>query len=195
MWKDIKGFENYKISDDGRIISKEFINTYQKKNKDGTITIVNRTLKEKELKPWISMGYPAIQLCNGNKRRKTFIHILVAETFLDKPEWAECVNHKDGVKTNNNVSNLEWCTYSQNNQHAYDNDLTHAPHLSSDRAKQMRNKVDMSYHFRKVIDITTGKEYPSIKSTSDDGFTPGKVQAVCSGKAKTHQGHKFAYIE
>jgi len=195
MWKDIKGFENYKISDDGRVISKECVNTYKRKKKDGSIITVSRIIKEKELKPWISMGYPAVQLSNGSKKRKTFVHILVAETFLEKPEWAECVNHKDGVKTNNNVSNLEWCTYSQNNQHAYDNGLTHAPRLSSERAKQMRNKVDMSYHFRRVIDLTTGKTYPSIKSTKEDGFDPIKVQCVCAGKNKTHNGHRFAYIE
>lgn len=193
MWKDIKGFENYKISDDGRIISKEFVNEYQRKNKDGTFKTIRRTLKERELKPWISFGYKVIQLCNGKKRRKTFVHILVAETFLEKPSTAECVNHKDGVKTNNSVDNLEWCTYSENNQHAYDMGLTHAPKLSSERAKAMRAKVDMSYHFRKVKCVTTGKKYPSIKSTKEDNFDPIKVQAVCSGKLKSHMNHIFVY--
>lgn len=194
MWKDINGFENYKISDDGRIISKEFVNVYRRRRKDGTISTIKRTLKEKELKPWTSMGYHAVQLCNGNKKRKTFVHILVAETFLEKPEWAECVNHKDGIKTNNNVSNLEWCTYSENNQHAYDNGLTHAPYLSSERAKQMRSKADMTCRYREVIDLTTGKRYPSISSTKVDGFSPNNVQKVCSKNAKTHRGHIFVYV-
>ena len=98
MWKDIKGFENYKISDDGRIISKEFVNTYKHKRKDGSIKIVSRTLKERELSLWNCNGYPAVELTNGSKKRKTCVHVLVAETFLEKPEWAECVNHKDGNK-------------------------------------------------------------------------------------------------
>lgn len=195
MWKDIEGFENYKISDDGRVISKEIVRTYQRKRKDESLATINRTHRERELKPWLTMGYPSIQLVNGKKKRKACIHVLVAEAFLDKPEWAECVNHKDGNKTNNNVSNLEWCTYSQNNQHAYDNNLTHAPYLSSERAKQIRKKVDMSFRCRKVIDLTTGKQYPSIKSTREDGFDPNKVQRVCSGGAKSHIGHRFAYIE
>jgi len=194
MWKDIEGFENYKINDYGVVVSKEVTKTYTRKKKDGTLTLVTRTHKERALKPWETMGYHAVQLCSvDGRRRKACIHTLVAETFLDKPAWAECVNHKDGNKQNNHVSNLEWCTYSMNNQHAYDNGLTHAPKLSSERAKKMREKVDITCHYRKVIDLTTGKQYESIKATNKDGFSPRNVQKVCSGKAKTHKGHIFTY--
>lgn len=196
MWKDIKGFENYKINEDGVVVSKKTTRTYEQKRKDGSIKTVIRVHQERTLKTWSKMGYPTVQLCAPDgRRRKVCVHTLVAETFLGKPSWAECVNHKDGNKLNNNVSNLEWCTYSENNQHAYDNGLTHAPQLSPERAKKMRAKVDIAWHHRKVIDLTTGKRYESIKATKQDGFSPNHVQRVCAGTAKSHRGHIFAYDE
>lgn len=64
-------------------------------------------------------GYEYVQLSNGRKNRKNFrIHRLVAMTFIDNPNNFPYVNHKDGNKRNNHVSNLEWCTPKQNDTHA-----------------------------------------------------------------------------
>ena len=52
-----------------------------------------------------------------------YVHRLVALCFLDNPNGYNEVNHKDGDKANNNVSNLEWCNRSQNNKHAFDTGL------------------------------------------------------------------------
>lgn len=52
-----------------------------------------------------------------------YVHFLVLDNFTSKPEWAECVNHKKGVKDDNRLSEIEWSTYALNNKHAYDTGL------------------------------------------------------------------------
>ena len=60
---------------------------------------------------------------SAGKRKDFKAHRLVAEYFIDNPNDYPIVNHIDGNKANNNIENLEWCTYSQNNIHAYKNGL------------------------------------------------------------------------
>lgn len=63
-----------------------------------------------------SSGYPIVKLYdNTNKKRTIAVHRLIADTFIPNPDNLECINHKDEVKTNNSIDNLEWCTKSYNN--------------------------------------------------------------------------------
>lgn len=104
MYKDIKGFKGlYKISDDGKVFSVK---------------------RNKILKPKINKdGYLEVCLFNGydNSRYYKRIHRLVAETFLEKNNDLNVVNHLDCNKLNNNVNNLEWTTISGNTKHCYIN--------------------------------------------------------------------------
>lgn len=64
--------------------------------------------------------YHRITLSQNNIQKRFQTHRLVAEYFIPNPDNKPCVNHIDGNGMNNNVSNLEWCTYSENERHSYD---------------------------------------------------------------------------
>ena len=113
IWKPIKGYEwIYEVSNLGRVKRLETL----VKNKNGY-----RLVKEKILNiP--SYIYQTVFLSNG-KVKQHYVHRLVATAFIENPLNKEQVNHKDGNKLNNNVSNLEWVTKAENQIHAIENGL------------------------------------------------------------------------
>ena len=116
IWKDIKGYEGlYQVSSLGNVRRIDTIMTVVTPHK-GTY---KKTWRGKILKVIPQNGYHAIDLCKGNKVERKSIHRLVAETFVPNPKNKLQVNHKNGVKTDNRVENLEWVTASENSTHAY----------------------------------------------------------------------------
>lgn len=110
IWKDIKGYEGlYQISSLGRIKSLKR-KIYKRKCND---TIVS-------LKP-NNKGYCKVILHNNGKRKAVFVHRLVAEHFIDNPDNLPQVNHKNEIKTDNNVENLEWISANDNLNYGYHN--------------------------------------------------------------------------
>ncbi len=101
-----KQIGDYTIYSDGKVISNK---TYRK------------AFYGREVKPYTHTknGYQSIDLRIDNKYVRYLLHRLVAECFISNPENKPEVNHKDGVKTNNDISNLEWATRSENEKHAY----------------------------------------------------------------------------
>jgi hypothetical protein len=63
-------------------------------------------------------GYPRVSIYVNGKPRSMVVHRMVAKAFIPNPEDKPCVNHKDGIKTNCNVTNLEWVTHKENHDHA-----------------------------------------------------------------------------
>ena len=98
--KKIAGWEQYSVSSDGRVFSSKF----------GELREMTQTVG--------TSGYYNVGFCNG-KEKKTFqVHRLMASTFLKNTKNLEIVNHLDGNKLNNDISNLEWTTRTGNAKHA-----------------------------------------------------------------------------
>lgn len=138
IWKTIPGYEGiYKVSSHGRVRSLDR-NTIAFMPGVGSYTrfFKGKTLKQSHfIGSKSSPGYWCVGLrpLNG-VRLPCLVHRLVAMTFIPNPENKPTVNHKDGNGKNNHVSNLEWCTRLENNQHAIRTGL-HDPHFTKNRRR------------------------------------------------------------
>jgi hypothetical protein len=151
-WKEISNIKGYYVSSFGRIFAPERIS----KHKKGTTThksyvsTVDTSLKD----------YHRIRLLDG---KFYTVHRLVAKEFIPNLENKPCINHIDGNKRNNNISNLEWCTYSENNAHAF---RVLGRSLTKAQTGVTNNK--------KVVDISTGIVYNSIADAEKNLSLPYK---------------------
>lgn len=117
VWKDIKGYEgHYQVSDLGRVKSlsrvvKSRVGVFGTKKE-----IILKTFKNGD-------GYLKYKLCINGKEKSVISHRLVANEFLENPFNKPQVNHKNGIKDDNRVDNLEWVTSSENVIHSLANNL------------------------------------------------------------------------
>lgn len=100
IWKTIEGFEDYQVSNHGRVKSLKYC-------------------KERMLNLEINNnGYCRVTLSMNNKVKRFYVHRLVALSFLKHEKSRLIINHKDSVKTNNNINNLEFVNYLENRCHS-----------------------------------------------------------------------------
>ena len=169
MWKDIKNYEGlYQVSDEGEI---------------------RRILKSGRTKPLKKRNglYYTVVLSKNNQSKTFNLHRIVAETFLDEPEGTTEVNHKDGDKKNNHVSNLEWVTSWDNRVHAMEQ-LHHFPFGKPARRVRCR-------------DVNTNEVIAEYHSLADAARHIGKMSAksqitlTCQGYIDSAYGYKWEYID
>lgn len=102
-------------------------------------------------------GYAFFKIWLNGKCKNLQLHRELAKAFIPNPKKLPCVNHKDGNKLNNSLSNLEWCTHSENNSHSHQNGLrkskntTGHKYISYDRGTKKPFRVSVNFGERKVI--------------------------------------------
>lgn len=123
IWREIKGYPDYMVSSNGRVWSKTRVVSRPR----GSYLKKGRFLKGRD----DTRGYLTLGLVNENGKKQYKIHRLVAENFLKNTETKREVNHINGIKTDNEVSNLEWATSKENKTHAWNMGL----YKKQDRSK------------------------------------------------------------
>jgi len=157
-WRVIEEAPRYFVSNEGRVWS---------------------SITERILKPGFGgAGYPQVMLRDGGKYLNRYVHVLVAEAFIDNRKPGFEINHIDGDKTNNFVWNLEWTTHSANLQHA--RSIGRSPGKPKKRIRV----------------VETGDEFESQNACAKIyGLQISGISNCLNGIAKQHKGYTFEYVD
>ena len=164
-WKAIAGYEGlYEVSDQGRVKSLKYG-------------------KEKILKQQKTHGgYLRVFLYKDGHVKMLKVHRLVSEAFIPNPNNLETVNHKDEVKTNNTVSNLEWMSRKDNINYG-----THNKRVAEALSKQVQ-----------MFDKKTGELLATFPSTMEaervTEIAQSNICSCCKGKLKSAHGYIWRYV-
>ncbi len=185
IWKDIEGYEGlYQVSSLGRVksLKRQVVNT-----------VGFRIVPESYLRGRLRYGYRIVSLCKFGEVNRCMVHRLVAQAFIPNPENKPSVNHIDGVPNNNVLSNLEWATYTEQQNHRH-----HVLHRKVGRAYlgkfgKEHNKSKTVYQIlnEKII-AEFGSTKEAERKTHIDSTSIGRC---CNGKQGTAGGFRWRYKE
>lgn len=132
-----------------------------------------------------SYHYFNVSLRKDGKSKRFLWHRVVAEAFIPNPHSLPHIDHINGDKSNNMVSNLRWCDGRTN----MNNPITRSRISISKQGKPALNKKAVVAIYEDHIMM-----YPSAFETTKDGFSPRNVGATCRGEAKTHHGIRWMFL-
>lgn len=178
IWKDIKGFEGkYQISNIGNVKSLE----REVRNTNNSTRIVKERILKLQNNPH---KYKMVAMSKESYIKPFVTHRLVATAFIPNPENKPCVNHINGIRWDNRVENLEWCTHKENTRHMIDVlGFRKTAEMIENSAKTKR---------KKVINEDTGQVYESVKSCAIDlGISRHYLSGQLTGNEKKVHPIKF----
>lgn len=181
IWKDIKGYEGlYQVSNFGKIKSIPRHGT--RKNMHIISQNYNRC------------GYKIVNLYKNAKGKTKTVHRIVAETFMKNTLNKEDINHIDGNKDNNNVTNLEWTSHKENMKHARKNHLINI----SDKVIEQGRKIGKT-RAKKILQIekySIIKQWNSMTEASKaTGISISEISLCCNNKKKSVGGYEWKFVE
>ena len=173
-WKDIPGYEGlYQASTEGRIRSLPKPSRIRRGNKIVPFTYPGKIISVSQTKK----GYLMTALFKEGKLKSYTIHRLIANTFIPNPENLPQINHKNEIKNDNRVCNLEWCTNLYNRNYG----------TNKDNFKKKVIRVSESGEEVVYNSVTEGAKANGMNKTS--------VSACCRGKRKQAGGYKWKFLK
>ena len=127
-------------------------------------------------------GYKQAILSKNGKTKAFSVHRLVAEAYIPNPDNKPQVNHKNEVKTDNYINNLEWVTHKENCNYG-----THNERIS-EKLKKVKCKPVLCVELNKVFESTLAAE-------AETGVSNSNISSVCNGRRKTAGGYHWQYTE
>ena len=164
-WEVINGYEDYSVSNFGKVVSRKFNN--------------DRILKQKIDKD----GYRRVHLSKNGHDKYFFVHRLVAQAFIPNPDNLPQINHIDECKFNNCIDNLEWCDAKYNNN--YGNRTS----LASRKAAITRSQpiIGTNLYDGSIL------KFISAREAGRNGFDQSGIWHCLKGKTRQHHGYKWEY--
>lgn len=174
IWKDIEGYDGvYQISNIGNVQS---VQTYYRK-RTGVTTVRTQPIKQFVNK----YGYLVVTLHKNCIAKTKTVHRLIAKAFIPNPDNLPCINHKNQIKTDNRLENLEWCTYEYNNSYG---------------DKMLRISVSSGFVVAQ-IDAKTNEVIRVFHSAREAGrvINSKHISECCRGERETACGYKWKYLK
>ena len=179
IWKPLKNYEGlYEVSSYGRIRSLDrYIDA-----SNGRKQLKHGQLKKVQINK--QTGYAQFDVSRNNKHERLNAHKVVAEHFIDNPNNYTTVNHKDGNKLNNHIDNLEWCSYSDNLNHAY---------------SELKRPINRPIHHQRTVyyifNNSIHKTNSIAEASRQTGVSETQIRRVINNGKTSKGGYSFSFKE